>query len=359
MQWKGLPKPKRLNVDLETLTTHYGKFWAEPFQRGFGITIGNSLRRVLLSSIPGAAVTAVRIDGVLHEFSTITDVVEDVTNIILNIKELLIRLHVDHPKTITLDKKGPGIACAGDIQTDADVEILNPDLHLASLDRGGKLHMEITVKKGRGYVPAEKTVEEELPIGVIPIDASFSPIKRVNYRIDAARLGRDTDYDRLTIEVETNGTITPDEAVSQAAQILRDHYSLFINFEDIQHDEDESIDASFESMQQNLGRSVDELELSVRSMNCLNRANIRSIADLVQKTEAEMLKTRNFGRKSLNEIRSVLVQMGLSFGMDLTKYGFEKPEPSPIFDEDLEGELDESDDDLDSDDDDDVSDSDE
>lgn len=345
MQWKGLPKPKRLNIDLDTLTTQYGKFWAEPFQRGFGVTLGNALRRVLLSSIPGAAVTSVKIDGVLHEFSTIPDVVEDVTNIILNIKEILVKLHVDHPKTIYLDKKGPGIVTAGDIQTDPDVEILNPELQIATLDRGGRLQIEMTVKSGRGYHAAEKNLDEETAIGVIPIDAIFSPVKKVNFKVDAARLGRETDYDKLILEVETDGTIAPDEAVSQAAQILREHFSLFINFEDVQAEEEEKVDAKHEAIYRNLMRSVDELELSVRSQNCLNRANIRSIADLVQRTESEMLKTRNFGRKSLNEIKNVLSQMGLSFGMDLSRYGFTRTE-FVIDDSETDDDLDDDDDDA-------------
>ncbi|MBN1552732.1 DNA-directed RNA polymerase subunit alpha [bacterium] len=350
MQWKGLPKPKRLNVDLETLTTEYGKFWAEPFHRGYGITLGNSLRRVLLSSIPGAAVTAVRIEGVLHEFSTIPDIVEDVTNIILNIKGLIVRLHVDHPKTITLDKKGPGEAIAADIQTDADVEILNKDLHIATLDRGGRLKMEMTVKKGRGYCPSEKNIEEEMPIGVIPVDAIFSPIRKVNFKVDPARLGQETDYDKLILEVETDGTVTPDDAVSQAAQILRDHFSLFISFDEKQGEEEEKADEEFEEMYRNLMRSVDELELSVRSQNCLNRANIRTIRDLVQKSEADMLKTRNFGKKSLNEIKDVLSEMNLNFGMDLSKFGFPPEEDMPLeededFDE-LDDQYDEDEEDL-------------
>ena len=330
MQWKGLPKPKRLNVDLDTLTTHYGKFWAEPFHKGYGITLGNSLRRVLISSIPGAAVTAVQINGVLHEFSTIQDVVEDVTNIILNVKELLVKLHVDHPKTVYIDKKGPGTVSGRDIQTDADVEIVNPNLHIATLDRGGKLKMEMTVKKGRGYCPAERNVEDDQPIGVIPIDAIFSPIRRVNFKVEPARLGRQTDYDRLILEVETDGTITPDEAVSQGAQILREHFSLFISFDEMQCEEEEKVDEHLEEMRANLLRSVDELELSVRSQNCLNRANIRTIADLVQKTEMDMLKTRNFGKKSLNEIRGVLEDMELNFGMDLTQLGFSIDDFKPL-----------------------------
>jgi DNA-directed RNA polymerase subunit alpha len=325
MQWKGLPKPKRLNVDLETLTTQYGKFWAEPFERGYGITLGNSLRRVLLSSIFGSAVTAVRIEGVLHEFSTLPDVVEDVTNIILNVKQLLVKLHVDHPKIIHIEKKGPGTVTAADIQTDADIEILNKETHIATLDRNGRLKMDMTVKKGRGYQPAELNYEEDQPIGVIPIDAVFSPVKKVNFKVEAARLGRETDYDKLILEIYTNGTITPDATLSYAAQILRDHYSLFIDFDDIQGEDEENIDLRFEETYNNLTRSIEELELSVRSQNCLNRANIRYISDLVQKTEAEMLKTKNFGRKSLNEIKTVLAGMGLSFGMELSQFGFQKP----------------------------------
>ncbi len=326
MQWKGLPKPKKLNVDLETLTTHYGKFWAEPFQKGYGITLGNALRRVLLSSIPGAAVTAVRISDVLHEFSTIPDVVEDVTNIILNIKELLIKLHVDHPKTIILEKKGPGVATAGDIQTDPDVEILNPELCIATLDRNAHIRIEMTVGKGRGYRIAEKNVEEDQPIGVIPIDAIFSPVRRVNFKVEDARWGKETDHDRLTLEVETDGSIRPDEAVSLAAQILRDHFSLFIDFDEVDAEEEDDIDEQMEEMYRNLMRSVDELELSVRSQNCLSRANIRTIADLVQRTEQDMLKTKNFGKKSLNEIRAILNDMNLHFGIDLTPFNIQPSE---------------------------------
>jgi len=330
MQWEGLPKPKRLNVDFETLTTEYGKFWAEPFERGYGVTLGNSLRRVMLSSISGAAVTSVRIEGVLHEFSTIPDVVEDVTNIILNIKELLVKLHVDHPKSIYLDKKGAGDVTAADIQTDADVEILNKDFHIATLDRNGHLKIDMIVKKGRGYQSAEKNYEEDQPIGVIPIDAVFSPIRKVNFKVEAARLGRETDYDKLILEVFTDGTITPDETVSYAAQILRNQFDLFINFEDVQSEDEEKVDAEFEEMYKNLTRSVEELELSVRSQNCLNRVNIRQISDLVQKTEAEMLRTRNFGRKSLNEIKDVLASMNLTFGMDVEQFGITPTEIEEI-----------------------------
>jgi len=322
MQWKNLQKPRRLNVDFDTLTTCYGKFWAEPLERGYGVTLGNSLRRVILSSIPGAAVTSVRIDGVLHEFTTIPDVVEDVTNIILNIKQLIVKLHVDHPKTIVLEKSGPGKARAEDIQTDNDVEILNPDLHIATLDRNGKIRIEMKVQKGRGFETAEKHHEEDQPIGVIPIDSVFSPVKKVNFKVEAARLGRETDYDRLILDVFTDGTIRPDETVSLAAQILRDQFSLFVDFEDVQTEEEDREDDQFEEIYRNLNRSVEELELSVRSQNCLNRANIKKIYELVQRSEAEMLKTRNFGRKSLNEIKEVLENMGLHFGMDISEFGF-------------------------------------
>lgn len=339
MQWKNLQKPRRLNVDFDSLNNCYGKFWAEPLERGYGVTLGNSLRRVILSSIPGAAVTSVRIDGVLHEFTTIPDVVEDVTNIILNIKQLIVKLHVDHPKTIVLEKKGPGDATAADIQTDSDVEILNPDLHIATLDRNGKIRIEMKVQSGRGFEIAEKHHEEDQPIGVIPIDSVFSPVKKANFKVEAARLGRDTDYDKLIMEVFTNGTIRPDETISLAAQILRDQFSLFVDFEDIQTEDEENMDDQFDEIYKNLSRSVEELELSVRSQNCLNRANIKKIYELVQRTEGEMLKTRNFGRKSLNEIKEVLINMGLSFGMEITQYGFpsrEEIELSKVDEEEIQ-----------------------
>lgn len=331
MQWKNLQKPRRLNVDFDTLTTCYGKFWAEPLERGYGVTLGNALRRVILSSIPGAAVTSVRLDGVLHEFTTIPDVVEDVTNIILNIKQLIVRLNVEHAKTILLEKSGPGEATAADIQTDADVEILNPELHIATLDRNGKIRIEMKVQKGRGFETAENHHEEDQPIGVIPIDAVFSPVRKARFNIEAARLGRETDYDRLIMEIFTNGTIRPDETVSLAAQILRDQFSLFVDFEDVHSEEDEKQDDQFDEIYKNLNRSVDELELSVRSQNCLNRANIKKIYEMVQRSEAEMLKTRNFGKKSLNEIKDVLDKMGLHFGMEISQFGF--PERDRSLDE--------------------------
>lgn len=342
MQWKNLQKPRRLNVDFDTLTTCYGKFWAEPLERGYGVTLGNALRRVILSSIPGAAVTSVRIDGVLHEFTTIPDVVEDVTNIILNIKQLIVKLHVDHPKTIVLEKSGPGTATAADIQTDADVEILNPDLHIATLDRNGKIRIEMKIQTGRGFETAENHHEEDQPIGVIPIDSVFSPVRKAKFDIEAARLGRETDYDRLIMEIFTNGTIRPDETISLAAQILRDQFSLFVDFEDVHSDEDENQDEQYDEIYKNLSRSVEELELSVRSQNCLNRASIKKIYELVQRSENEMLKTRNFGRKSLNEIKDVLEKMGLHFGMDISQFGFPSREENiEEYPEDDDEEIDE------------------
>ncbi|WP_447973036.1 DNA-directed RNA polymerase subunit alpha [Nitrospira sp. Kam-Ns4a] len=310
--------PMRVEADKESLSPTYGKFTAEPFERGFGTTIGNSLRRVLLSSLTGAAVTTVRIEGVVHEFSTIPGVTEDVTTILLNVKSLRLKLHTDKPKTIRLRKKGPGEAKASDIIHDADVTILNPDLHLATLDKEATLDMEMIVKPGRGYVPAERNKEEGLPIGVIAVDSIFSPIKRVNYQVENARVGRVTDYDKLTLELWTDGSITPQEAISAAAGILHQHLEIFISPEDLgqvtapMRKEEEK-----REINKNLFRSVNELELSVRAANCLKNANIKTIADLVQKTEMEMLKTKNFGKKSLNEIKEILAEMGLSLGMKL------------------------------------------
>jgi DNA-directed RNA polymerase subunit alpha len=309
--------PKKLEFDKESSSPTYGKFFAEPFERGFGTTIGNSLRRVLLSSIAGAAVTSVRIQGVLHEFSTITGVKEDVTDIILNIKNLRLKLLSDKSKTIHLKKKGPGDARAKDIIHDGDIEILNPNLLIATLDKDATLDIEMSVKIGRGYVPAERNKEEGMPIGVIPIDSIFSPIKKVNVTVENARVGRVTDYDKLTMEIWTDGSVRPDDALAFAAKILKDHLNIFINFEEqeetpVQPEEEKQIEFN-----RNLLRSVNELELSVRAANCLKNANIRTIADLVTKSEAEMLKTKNFGRKSLNEIKEILAEMGLSLGMRL------------------------------------------
>lgn len=310
--------PMRVEADKETLSQTYGKFTAEAFERGFGTTVGNSLRRVLLSSLTGAAVTTVRIEGVLHEFSTIPGVTEDVTGIILNIKSLRLKLHTDKAKTIRLRKKGPGEAKASDIIHDADVTILTPDLHIATLDKETTLDMEMVVKPGRGYVPAERNKEEGLPIGVLAVDSIYSPVKRVNFQVENARVGRMTDYDKLTLEIWTDGSISPRDALSEAASILREHLDIFIHPEDLgevkpdQPKEDEQ-----SAINKNLFRSVNELELSVRAANCLKNANIKTIADLVQKTEMEMLKTKNFGKKSLNEIKEILAEMGLSLGMKI------------------------------------------
>lgn len=320
--WKGLIRPKRLEVEKETLTPFYGKFVAEPLERGFGITIGNSLRRILLSSLQGAAITSVKIEGVLHEFSTIPGVKEDVTEIILNLKEVRLKLHTEGPKLIRVKAEGPKELKAGDIITGDAVEVLNPDHHLATLSKDAKLSMEMMVKMGRGYVPAERNKDESQPIGTIPIDAIFSPIKKVNYTVTNARVGQITDYDRLTLEVWTDGSIDPVEAVAQAAKILKDQLSIFITFEEEEEEETSQTEEQQETekFNENLLRSVDELELSVRSANCLKNANIKLIGDLVQKTEAEILATKNFGRKSLNEIKEILASMGLSLGMKLENW---------------------------------------
>ncbi|MBI2222577.1 MAG: DNA-directed RNA polymerase subunit alpha [Acidobacteria bacterium] len=318
MLWKGFQRPKRLEVERETLTDRFGRFYAQPFERGFGTTIGNSVRRVLLSSIEGAAVTAVKIDGVLHEFSPIPGVVEDATDIILNLKQIPLKMHVDQPKTLYVRVEKPGEVRARDIQTDADIEILEPDAHIATVSEGGRLVMELRVKRGRGYVAADKNFDEDLGIGWIPIDSVHSPIKKVNYLVEAARLGQTTDYDKLTLDVWTNGAITPREAVSQAARLVRDHLSIFISLEDVDEATGEAAAEQPRTvLNENLDKSVEELELSVRSYNCLKNANIRTIRELVQKTEGEMLKTKNFGRKSLNEIKEILSSMGLSLGMRL------------------------------------------
>jgi len=310
--------PIRIEVDKETLSPTYGKFSAEAFERGFGTTIGNSLRRVLLSSLTGAAVTTVRIEGVLHEFSTIPGVTEDVTGIILNVKSLRLKLHTDKPKTIRLRKKGPGEAKGSDIVHDADVTILTPDLHIATLDKEATLDVEMMVKPGRGYVPAERNKEEGLPIGVIAVDSIYSPIKRVNFHVENARVGRVTDYDKLTLEIWTDESITPRDALSTAAGILRDHLDIFIHPEDLGEAKPEARkEERTREVNKHLFRSVNELELSVRAANCLKNANIKTIADLVQKTEMGMLKTKNFGKKSLNEIKEILAEMGLSLGTKL------------------------------------------
>ena len=331
--WKELIRPKRLEAEKETLTPSYGKFVAEPFERGFGITIGNSLRRILLSSLQGAAIASVKIDGVLHEFSTIPGVKEDATEILLNLKEVRLKLHTDGPKTIRVKAEGPKVVKAGDILTGEAVEILNPDHLIATLSRDAKLSMEMMVKTGKGYVPAERNKEEDQPIGTIPIDAIFSPIRKVNYTVTNARVGQITDYDKLTIEVWTDGSLNPEEAVAHAAKILKEQLSIFITFEEEEEVEGVKEAEDSEVLNENLYRSVDELELSVRSANCLKHANIKLIGDLVQKTEAEILATKNFGRKSLNEIKELLTDMGLSLGMKLDNW------PPKNIEENVEAEV--------------------
>ncbi|MBN2241604.1 MAG: DNA-directed RNA polymerase subunit alpha [Acidobacteria bacterium] len=318
---RAFQKPKRLICDLETLSPTYGHFFAQPFERGFGTTIGNALRRVLLSSIEGAAITAVKIEGVLHEFTPIPNVTEDAANIIMNLKQVPLKISVDHTKTIYLEANQPGEVTSGSITSDPEVEILDPNVHIATIGIGGELKIEMRVKKGRGYVQADENFEEDMPIGYIPLDSVHSPIKRVNYSVEAARLGQTTDYDKLVLDVWTNGCISPQDAVAQASKILKDHMFIFINFEEMPEEEEEEVDRESERMYENLKRSVEELELSVRSYNCLKNADIKTIGELVVKTEAEMLKTKNFGRKSLNEIKEILSDMGLSFGMKLDPEG--------------------------------------
>jgi DNA-directed RNA polymerase subunit alpha len=320
--WKALIKPRRLEIEEETLTEYYGKFVAEPLERGFGITLGNSLRRILLSSIQGAAITAVKIDGSLHEFSVLAGVKEDVTDLILNLKEVVFRLHSPGPKTVRIEVTGEKEVTAADIITDADVDVINTQQHIGILDKGATLKMEMTVKMGKGYVSAERNKEEDMPIGTIPIDAIFTPIKKVNYTVTNARVGQITDYDKLTLEVWTNGTIRPDDAVALAAKILKDQLNIFINFEELPEeppteDDEEKKKRDLEALREKLTKGVDELELSVRSANCLKNANIKDIKELVQKTEQEILQTKNFGRKSLNEIKEVLEGMGLQLGMNI------------------------------------------
>jgi DNA-directed RNA polymerase subunit alpha len=315
--WRGFQRPKRLEYERDTLTDRFGRFYAQPFERGFGTTIGNALRRVLLSSIEGAAITAVKIDGVLHEFSPIPGVVEDATDIILNLKQIPLTCHVDYTKTLYVRVDKAGEVRARDIDVDQDVEILDPDAHIATVSEGGKLHMELRIKRGRGYVAADKNFDEDLGIGWIPIDSVHSPVKKVNYLVEAARLGQTTDYDKLTLDVWTNGSVTPNDAVSLAAKLVRDHLNIFINVDEVDEPPAESVGepARVGVGNEHLDKSVEELELSVRSYNCLKNANIRTIRELVQKTEPEMLKTKNFGRKSLNEIKEILSSMGLSLGM--------------------------------------------
>jgi DNA-directed RNA polymerase subunit alpha len=318
--WRELIIPKGMELDAKTASRFFGKFACEPLERGFGLTIGNALRRILLSSLQGAAITSVKIDEVLHEFSSIPGVREDITDIILNLKEVRLKLHGDEPKTIEVEKKGDDKLTAGDFVCPPEVEILNPEQHIASLSKDGKLRLEMQVKSGKGYVPAERNVEEDAAIGVIPMDAIFSPIRKVNYVVSQARVGQITDYDKLTMEIWTDGSVMPEDALAYAAKIMKEQMTIFINFDEEPEIEPKEEVEEEPKLNDNLFRSVDELELSVRSANCLKNANIRLIGELVQKSEAEMLKTKNFGRKSLNEIKEILTEMGLSLGMKLENF---------------------------------------
>ncbi|HNQ14778.1 MAG TPA: DNA-directed RNA polymerase subunit alpha, partial [Pyrinomonadaceae bacterium] len=314
--------PNRLEVEKETLTGRYGRFFAQPFERGFGTTIGNSLRRALLSSIEGAAITAVKIEGVEHEFSSIKGVVEDATDVILNLKQIPFSLHGGEAKTLTISKTGPAEVTSADILADGDVEVLNTDIHIATVSAGGELEIEMRLKHGRGYVSAELNNDEDLSLGYIPIDSVHTPIKKVNYNVEKTRMGSNTEYDKLTIEVWTDGSVKPDDSIGLAAKIVKDHMSIFINFEE-EEEEYKYEDIARPPLLRNdlLDRSVDELELSVRSYNCLKNADIRSIRDLIRRSEREMLNTKNFGKKSLTEIKDLLHGMGLDFGMDFDEQG--------------------------------------
>ena len=328
--FKGFQKPKRLVANTETLTERYGMFTAQPFQRGFGTTIGNALRRVLLSSIEGAAITAVRIEGADHEFSPIPGVVEDATDIILNLKQIPFKLMSEGVKTVRISVDHSGDITSGMIMADADVEVLDRNMHVATVSEGGKLNIEMRLRSGRGYVSADKNFDEDLAVGFIPIDSVHSPVRKVNYNVEAARLGQMTDYDKLALEVWTNGAVAPQDAIGFAAKLLKDHMSIFINFEEVVEATEETSDRGMDKAGDQLNRSVEELELSVRSYNCLKNANIQTIGELVQKTESEMLRTKNFGRKSLNEIKEILGTMGLALGMKPDAQGrLVAPPPPP------------------------------
>jgi DNA-directed RNA polymerase subunit alpha len=318
--WRDLIRPRNLEVDVESLTPTYGKFTCEPLERGFGTTLGNSLRRILLSSLQGAAITAVKIEGALHEFTTIPEVVEDVTDIVLNLKEVLLKAVDSKPRVLRIEKDGEGRVNAGDIHLTDGIEVLNPDHKILTCSKGAKLRMELTVGSGRGYVPSDRNKGAQIPVGVIPIDSLFSPIRKVNFQVTNARVGQQTDYDKLTLEVWTNGSVKPQDAVAYAAKILKEQLSIFINFEEAEEAQYAPSGAEEEPLNENLFRSVDELELSVRSANCLQNANIQLIGELVQRTEQDMLKTKNFGRKSLKEIKEILANMGLSLGMKIDSW---------------------------------------
>lgn len=324
--WRSLIRPKRIEIDESTHTQSYGEFTCQPLERGFGITLGNALRRVLLSSIQGAAIVSVKIDGVLHEYSTIPGIKEDVADIILNLKGIRFKMHEDGPRVIHINASRGGAITAADIITDATVEILNPEHHVATLSGGDTFKAELVVKTGKGYVPARSERTTDQPEGTINIDAAFSPIKKVNYTVTHARVGQIADYDRLIVEVWTDGSVLPEDALAYAAKILKGQLDIFINFDEVDEEEQQEVVKEEETVNENLLRHVDDLELSVRSANCLKNAGINLIGELVQKTEAEMLKTKNFGRKSLNEIKEILAEMGLSFGMKLDFLPWNKEE---------------------------------
>ncbi|MEE8278141.1 MAG: DNA-directed RNA polymerase subunit alpha [Thermoanaerobaculia bacterium] len=318
MLWKGFQRPKRIEVDGETLSAAYGKFTAQPFERGFATTVGNALRRCLLSSIEGAAVTAVQVEGVLHEFSSIAGVVEDMTDIILNLKDIPIRLHSEEPKFLSLDVSGRGSITAGQLSGDPQIEIVDPDIPIATVNEEGKLKLQLKVAQGRGYVSAEKNFDDSLGIGWIPVDSVHSPVKRVNYRVESARVGRATDYERLILEVWTNGTVTPGEALSLSATLLKDHLTILIESEESMVEEAAGAeDEEVSGIDAILAKSIDELDLSVRSANCLKNVDINTLRDLVRRSEKEMLETKNFGRKSLEEVQGILSDLGLRLGMDV------------------------------------------
>jgi DNA-directed RNA polymerase subunit alpha len=318
MLWKDFQRPKRLEIDHDSLTDSYGKFIAQPFERGFGTTIGNALRRSLLASIEGAAISAVQIEGVLHEFSAMPGVVEDVTDIVLNLKQIPIRLHSDEPKILSIDVQGPGEVTAGDFAGGPEIEVIDPDVHIATLNEEGHLKLRAQVKSGRGYVSADRNFDESMGIGWIPTDSTHSPVRRVNYRVEAARLGRTTDYERLIIEVWTNGTVTPVEAVSLGAVILKGHLGMFIEAEEsLREERPDTKSQEMAALDELLAKPIDELDLSVRSANCLKNANIQNLRDLVRKSEKEMLETKNFGKKSLEELQELLGKLGLQFGMNV------------------------------------------
>ena len=318
MLWKGFQRPKRVDIDSETATPSFARFTAQPFERGFATTVGNALRRCLLSSIEGAAVTAVHIEGVLHEFSSIPGVVEDVTDIILNLRQVPIRLESEEPKFLSLDFKGPGTVTAGELTGDPTVAIVDPDIVIATLNEEAHLKMQVKVEQGRGYVTADKNFDETMGIGWVPIDSVHSPVRRVNFRVEPARVGRATDYERLALEVQTNGTMAPEEALSLASMLLRDHLGIFTHAEEsMRQEKPAERSAELSGLDKLLSKSIDELDLSVRSANCLKNANIHTLRDLVRKQEKEMLETKNFGRKSLEELQDVLEKLGLQFGMDV------------------------------------------